>query len=279
MPEQATDCFAELRAPAHWRAVDFFSDLHLQASDPLTFEAWRRYLQRPTDQRADALFILGDLFEVWVGDDALLPQADDAHHPERQFQRDCVALLREHSRHTPTFFMAGNRDFLLGPAALMAAGMVGLSDPTVLVFRQQAWLLSHGDALCLEDVDYMLFRAEVRSPKWQQDFLSQPLCKREALARDLRARSEARKVLQRGDASLWADVDAEAAKRWLLRAGAHTLIHGHTHRPARHSLGERDGVPLERVVLSDWDLGAKPPRADVLQLNAQGLNRIAWATM
>lgn len=281
MPMSATapDRFAELRAPAHWQAVDFFSDLHLQASEPATFDRWRSYLRQPAGQRASALFILGDLFEVWVGDDALEPHAEDAQHPERLFQRSCVALLHEHSRHTPTFFMVGNRDFLVGPAALQAAGMAGLSDPTVLEFLGQRWLLSHGDALCLEDRDYQRFRAEVRSTAWQADFLRLPLAEREALARDLRARSEARKSTQGHDPALWADVDADAARRWLQQAGAHTLIHGHTHRPARHDLGERSGQTWQRVVLSDWDLSANPPRADLLRLNAAGLNRVSLATM
>ena len=279
MPAQAPDRFAELRAPAHWQAVDFFSDLHLQASDSATFDRWRRHLQQPLAQRASALFILGDLFEVWVGDDALTRQPDDALHPERPFQRGCIELLREHSRHTPTFFMAGNRDFLVGPAALQAAGMTGLADPTVLVMHGQRWLLSHGDALCLEDHDYQRFRAEVRGPAWQADFLRRPLAEREALARELRARSEARKSAQGQDPALWADVDADAARRWLQQASAHTLIHGHTHRPARHALGELDGRACERVVLSDWDLSARPPRADLLRLNAGGLKRVSLATM
>ena len=279
MPDQANDRFAELRAPAHWQAVDFFSDLHLQASDLATFTGWRRYLLRPPETRASALFILGDLFEVWVGDDALLPHTDDDEHPERHFQRECMRLLQEHAHHTPTYFMAGNRDFLLGPAALKAAGMVGLPDPTVLVLHEQRWLLSHGDALCVDDLDYQTFRAEVRSLAWQQAFLHRPLADREALARELRARSEARKSEQGQDPTLWADVDAATARQWLQQADATTLIHGHTHRPATHVLGERQGALLQRVVLSDWDLAARPPRADLLRLSDQGLNRLDLATM
>src|SRR5690606_29513446 len=128
----------------------------------------------------------------------------------------------------------------------------------VLVFQGRRWLLSHGDALCLDDTDYMRFRAQVRQAAWQQDFLAQPLARREAIARDLRAQSEARKRRTGHDPSLWADVDAAAARGWLQRAAADTLIHGHTHRPAEHALG--DG--LRRVVLSDWDARATPPRAE-----------------
>ena len=142
-----------------------------------------------------------------------------------------------------------------------------LQDPTTLVFNQQRWLLSHGDALCLGDVDYMLFRKEVRSPKWQQDFLARPMAERQAIATALRTQSEARK--QTGVA--YADVDAACARTWLLAAGAEVLIHGHTHKPAAHDLG--DG--LSRIVLSDWDAAAQPRRAEVLRLSASGLQRTA----
>jgi UDP-2,3-diacylglucosamine hydrolase len=264
------DRFAECIAPANWQAVDFISDLHLQAGEPETFEAWSAYLGRPASERADALFILGDLFEVWVGDDVLSPRTSAS--ADHAFWRACAAALKAYSAHAPVYFMAGNRDFLLGPAGLDACGMQGLGDPTVLVFLGQRWLLSHGDALCLADIDYMRFRAQVREPTWQHSFLAQPLVQREAIARDLRARSEARKRTTGNDPSLWADVDAPAARDWLRHADAATLIHGHTHRPATHDLGGG----LQRVVLSDWDLAAHPARAEVLRLDAQGLHRRPW---
>ncbi len=259
-----TDRFAQWRAPAHWQAVDCISDMHLQAGEPATFDAWRAWLARPVGERADALVILGDLFEVWVGDDALQGEGPDA-----AFWRACAQALREHAQHTPTYFMAGNRDFLLGPAGLQACGMQVLNDPTVLDFAGQRWLFSHGDALCLADTDYQRFRGQVRSPEWQQAFLAQPLAQREATARELRRQSEARKQASGGDPSLWADVDTPAACQWLRAAGAATLIHGHTHRPAEHDLGNG----LRRVVLSDWDLAAPTPRAEVLSISAQGLQR------
>ncbi len=259
-----TDRFAQWRAPAHWQAVDCISDLHLQAGEPATFEAWRAWLARPVSERADALLILGDLFEVWVGDDAL--QGDG---PDAAFWQLCAQALREHAQDTPTYFMAGNRDFLLGPAGLQACGMQALNDPTVLDFAGQRWLFSHGDELCLDDTDYQRFRTQVRSPGWRHTFLAQPLAQREATARELRRQSEARKQASGGDPSLWADVDAAAARQWLQAAGATTLVHGHTHRPAEHDLG--DG--LRRVVLSDWDLSAPTPRAEVLRISAKGLQR------
>ena len=262
------DRLAECIAPASWQAVDVISDLHLQAGEPDTFNAWLGYLQRPAHERADALFILGDLFEVWVGDDVLGERTPSS--TDHAFWRACAQALRAYSDHAPVYFMAGNRDFLVGPAALDACGMQRLSDPSVLVFHGQRWLLSHGDALCLADADYMRFREQVRDPAWQHNFLAQPLPQREAIARDLRAQSEARKRSTGHDPSLWADVDADAARTWLQHANAHTLIHGHTHRPATHSLGEG----LQRVVLSDWDVGAQPARAEVLRLDARGVHRV-----
>ncbi|MFP8780955.1 UDP-2,3-diacylglucosamine diphosphatase [Hydrogenophaga sp. RWCD_12] len=259
------DRFAAWRAPAHWQAVDFISDLHLQAAQASTVQAWLNYLRAPAIGRPDALVILGDLFEVWIGDDALNNPNGFASH--------CARALRTFSQTTPTYFLCGNRDFLLGDAALVACGMLGLSDPTSLDFQGQRWLLSHGDALCLDDTDYQGFRAQVRSADWQQAFLSRPLAEREAVARDLRERSEARKQSMAHDPELWADVDAAAAREWLQRAGAPTLIHGHTHRPAEHDLGNG----LRRVVLSDWDADARPPRLEVLRLTAGGLQRLPLA--
>jgi UDP-2,3-diacylglucosamine hydrolase len=275
MGQPSTDRFAELQAPAQWQAVDFVSDLHLQASDPATFACWRLYLQRPPKERSDALFILGDLFEVWVGDDLLNNCGDVKGDDDHQFWCHCAELLRSYSQHTPIFFMAGNRDFLLGAAGLSACGMQGLQDPTILCFLGQRWLLSHGDALCIEDVDYMRFRAQVRDAGWQNEFLARPLKERQAIARELRAQSEARKAFQANDPTLWADVDASAARGWLKRARAATLIHGHTHRPALHDLGQStDGTSLQRVVLSDWDAAATPPRAELLRLDGRGIARV-----
>ena len=247
--------FAELVAPAAWHTVDLLSDLHLQASEPVTFDAWRGYLETTP---ADAVIILGDLFEVWVGDDA-------AARPG--FEAQCAELLRAAALRRPIFFMHGNRDFLVGPDFAERCGFTLLEDPTVLVLHGERWLLSHGDALCLEDTDYLKFRAEVRTPAWQQAFLAQPLEARRTLARAMRTRSEDRKS---SPGMVWADVDAAAARDWLSHARARTLIHGHTHRPAEHALG--DG--LRRLVLSDWDAAAHPPRAQVLCLSATEARRV-----
>lgn len=247
--------FQELVAPPGWHTVDIISDLHLQADRPATVEALRGYLQTTP---ADALFILGDLFEVWVGDDAAaLPG----------FEADCAALLKEAARRRPVYFMHGNRDFLIGQDFASRAGFTLLSDPAVLVFMGQRWVLSHGDELCLEDTEYLRFRAQVRSAAWQQAVLSQPLEQRRALARSVRSQSEAR---QHEPDMVWADVDNPAASEWLARAGAHVFIHGHTHRPAVHALSQGN----QRIVLSDWDLDAHPPRAQALCLSATGFKRV-----
>ena len=245
-----------LQAPSHWRHIDFISDLHLQASEPATFESWSKFMLSTS---ADAVFILGGLFEVWVGDDVVdtrLPPQDQAS----RFEARCGQVLQQASLRLSVYFMHGNRDFLLGPAFAKASGMTLLSDPTVLDFANERWLLSHGDALCLADTDYLKFRSQVRSLEWQSDFLSQPLAQRQAIARELRAQSEYLKL----GVTNYADLDAQACCEWLHNAHATTLIHGHTHRPADHDLPHG----LKRITLSDWDTSANPPRAQVLRLTS-----------
>lgn len=256
---QARTTIPELQAPADWHTVDFISDLHLQASEKATAAAWLRYLDTTP---ASALFILGDLFEVWVGDDLAIPGS---------FEAGCAAQLRRAAGRLALFFMAGNRDFLVGPAFLAGAGLTRLADPTVLVWAERRLLLSHGDALCLDDTEYQAFRTEVRTEAWIRDFLRRPLAERQAIARALRQQSEARKRVVPPDA--WPDVDGEAARSWLSQSRATTLIHGHTHRPGRHELGEGRC----RLVLSDWDAQVSPPRAEVLRLDHTGWQRVALA--
>jgi UDP-2,3-diacylglucosamine hydrolase len=167
--------------------------------------------------------------------------------------------------------MHGNRDFLLGPVAERACGLRPLSDPTLLDIFDRRYLLSHGDALCLADTEYLAFRAQVRSPEWQTAFLAQPLAQRLAVTRELRERSETKKATTGRDPANWADIDADTARAWLATTQAKTLIHGHTHRAQDHDLGNG----LQRVVLSDWDATAQPARAEVLRLSAQGLQRLS----
>lgn len=248
-----------LQAPPHWRLVDFISDLHLQASEPATFSAWQNYMQTTP---ADAVFILGDLFEVWVGDDVI---NDDAADPAQTpcFEARCAAVIKAASLRLSIFFMHGNRDFLLGPSFAKNTGITLLEDPSALDFAGERWLLSHGDALCLQDTDYQKFRSVVRSASWKQEFLAKPLVARQTIARSLRMQSE---TLKQGGAS-YADVDSPSASDWLSAAQAQVLIHGHTHKPADHDLCGSQGQQLRRIVLSDWDASATPRRAEVLRLS------------
>jgi UDP-2,3-diacylglucosamine hydrolase len=254
---------ALLSAPANWRCIDFISDLHLQAGDASTFKVWQNYMQRTT---ADAVFILGDLFEVWVGDDLLQGSApDDAAgqtDPATGFEARCAQVLKAACGRLSIFFLHGNRDFLLGGAFAKSCGMTLLNDPCVLDFAGQRWLLSHGDALCLQDTDYLRFRAQVRSTQWQQSFLAQPLAQRQALARTMREQSKAHQSGDLANGMALVDLDTAACCEGLRAAQASTLIHGHTHRPAQHDLAPG----LRRIVLSDWDAQAKPVRAEVLRL-------------
>jgi UDP-2,3-diacylglucosamine hydrolase len=250
----------EVRAAAGWRQADFISDLHLSSDTPLTFAAWRDYMRRTT---ADAVLILGDLFEVWVGDDARF----------EGFDAEAAAVLHEATRRGRfVAFMVGNRDFLVGDTMLRDVGVAALADPTLLIAFGQRLLLTHGDALCLDDTEYQQFRAIVRQVGWQQKFLSQPLPARREYARQVREQSEARKKASTSPME-WADVDFPAARVWLDRAATGTLVHGHTHRPATEAMDAQH----TRHVLSDWDLDHPPHRAEVLRLDASGLHRLTLA--
>ena len=248
----ALPAFFEFSAPVSWRAIDFISDLHLSDAMPRTFEAWATHLRRTS---ADMVFILGDLFELWVGDDMR----------QRSFERHCVEVLAEVASHRQLAFMVGNRDFLVGTELLRAAGMMGLPDPTVLSAWGQRLLLSHGDALCLDDAPYQAFRAEVRAADWQSRFLARPLAERLEVAAQVRNASASRRHYD-GDSSV--DIDAAAAVRWLHAMGAAEMVHGHTHRPGSQMLAPG----YTRHVLSDWDLDTAQ-RAEVMRLTRDGFVR------
>ncbi len=254
MPTTSAPQTHALAAPTHWQQVDFISDLHLHESEPANFLAWRRYLETTP---ANAVFILGDLFEVWVGDDILRKAGSQGNH----FEARCASVLHHAAQHTALYFMHGNRDFLLGSAALQTCGMQLLPDPTVLEFAGLRYLLSHGDALCLGDTDYQAFRAMVRTDTWQQDFLNQPLQERQQTARNLRAQSEARK--QQGGP--WVDLEPHATVQWMNAANALHMIHGHTHEGVDHPVTSAQGTGV-RHVLCDWHADAQPARAQVLRL-------------
>jgi UDP-2,3-diacylglucosamine hydrolase len=253
----ALPAYFELQAPPAWQTIDFISDLHLCEAMPRTFEAWSAHLCHTP---ADAVFMLGDLFEVWVGDDMrTLP-----------FERRCVDMLAQAASRRQLAFMAGNRDFLVGTGLLRECGVMALPDPTVLQAWGQRVLLSHGDALCLDDLPYQAFRREVRSPTWQADFLARPLQARLAIARDIRRASASR---PRFDGNADVDVDAAEAVRWMHAMGVAELVHGHTHRPGSDLLAPG----FKRHVLTDWDLDTGQ-RAEVLRLGRDGFVRVAPST-
>ncbi len=256
----ALPTFWEMHAAVDWKTIDFISDLHLADDTPQTFAAFSRYLRGTS---ADAVFILGDLFEVWVG--------DDSRH--EGFDARCVDVLGESASRCALGFMVGNRDFLVGADMLKSCGMLALSDPTVLIAFGQRMMLTHGDALCLSDVSYQRFRAVVRSPAWRNEFLSRPLHERRKAAREMRDESERRKREQ--VTGRYFDVDAATLVRWMHEAGTPSVIHGHTHLPGSEVL-----VPgFERHVLTDWDCdhAGAHPRGGVLRWQADGVKRLSLA--
>ena len=220
----------------------FISDLHLDAERPHITELFGRFLKQET-RGADALYILGDLFEAWIGDDD--PSATATFVAER--------LRAVADAGTPVFFMHGNRDFLVGDSFARRAGMTILPDPSVIQLYGQPALLMHGDTLCVDDVAYQQFRTQTRNPAWQAQFLSQPLPARIAFAQQARAASKAHQsgLASQGTMETITDVAPNAVSQTLQRFGIDTLIHGHTHRPAVHTL-EVDGRARERIVLGDW---------------------------
>jgi UDP-2,3-diacylglucosamine hydrolase len=242
----------EIAALSSWQTVDFISDLHLQSQEPATLTALTLYLgQTP----AQAVFILGDLFEVWVGDDVL--------ELNEGYQQAVAGLLRQASSRLAVFIMCGNRDFLMGQDLIEACGAKRLEDPSVLQAGSMRWLLVHGDALCLADAPYQAFRAKVRSQAWQSEFLRRPLADRLSLARQMRSQSEMQKQQFAQTRAPWIDLDQAACLELIAENKADHLIHGHTHHPDKHDLGNGH----VRWVLSDWDLYAIPPRAEVLRLH------------
>ena len=215
----------------------FISDLHLDETRPHIVELFTAFLA--TDARnADALYILGDLFESWVGDD------DDSALAERA----AAATLGLRESGVPVYFMHGNRDFLLGEDYARRAGMTLLADPTIIELGSEPTLLMHGDTLCTDDIDYQKFRTRVRNPQWQTQFLAKSLAERRAFA--AQARGESRKQTAMKAAEIM-DVNPAAVESAMREHGVRRLIHGHTHRPATHRL-DLDGKAAERIVLGDW---------------------------
>lgn len=237
-------------------ATLFVSDLHLDEARPRITELFGRFLAEEA-AHADALYILGDLFEAWIGDDD--PSEVGA------FVADRLQAVRDAG--VPVYFIRGNRDFLLGDDYARRAGMAILPDPAVVVLQGEPVLLLHGDTLCTGDTAYQAFRAQTRDPGWQARFLAQPLAAREAFARQAREASRAHQAGLRGAGTMEAitDVAAGTVSGMFARYGLSTMIHGHTHRPAVHAL-EVSGRTCRRIVLGDWY-----EQGSVLRVDADGM--------
>lgn len=219
-------------------ATLFIADLHLDEARPQITALFERYLASDEVRRADALYILGDLVEAWIGDD------DDAELPARIAAATCA--VRESG--VPVHFMVGNRDFLLGEEFAQRAGFDFLPDGTVHTLYGRPTLLMHGDVLCTDDVAYQAVRKQVRTPEWKANILALPLQARRAFAAKWRAESRAHTGTTQ-EAIM--DVNADAVADAMRKAGVTRLIHGHTHRPNIHRF-ELDGSPAERIVVGDW---------------------------
>lgn len=236
----------------------FISDLHLCAGRPRGKFDFFRFLEREA-RSARALYILGDLFEYWVGDDDLGDPFNAAV---------VAALARLVGAGVPAFLMHGNRDFVIGETFARASGVTLLPDPNVIQLDGQTVLLMHGDTLCTLDLEYQAFRRESRSREWVERLLRQPLTERKTAVEALRRRSEQEK---RGKPAEIMDVAPAEVEAVLRRYGYPRLIHGHTHRPARH-VHTIDGHVCERWVLADWYEGGSYLACDASGCRAVSLN-------
>jgi len=230
--------------------IHIISDLHLSPDRPALLEHFGQYSS--TLDAGDDLYILGDLFEYWLGDDA----ADFLSHTPVEH---LLASLSQ--RRVRVFFLSGNRDFLLGEDFATRCGMQIIPDEHVLELGSRRVLLMHGDSLCTDDIAHQKFRSMVRSPSWQDEFLGKPVEARDTLARLARYRSEDGKVQK---AAQIMDVNAEAVDEVMSAHRVRLLIHGHTHRPAIHELDSLQNA--YRVVLGDWT-----PEPSWVRLTATGL--------
>jgi len=235
----------------------FISDLHLGADQPHSLAAFRHFIAEAVPE-TEALYILGDLFDYWAGDDDL----------DTPLHREVIAALRGLAQQgTRIFLMHGNRDLLMGKTLADACRAVLLGDPTLIDLYGTPTLLSHGDLLCTDDAEYQRYRAQVHDAEFQEQFLARPLAERKAYIAQLRERSIAEK--QRKDSAIM-DVNDEAVAALLRGYGYPRLIHGHTHRPGRHEHAV-DGHVCERWVLGDWDREISALRCD-----AQGCRRVTF---
>ncbi|MBZ0087005.1 MAG: UDP-2,3-diacylglucosamine diphosphatase [Thermomonas sp.] len=231
----------------------FISDLHLDSTRPDMTGLFGQFLDGEA-RSADALYILGDLFEAWVGDDD--PSETGAFVAQR------LKALTQAG--VPAYFIRGNRDFLLGDPYAARCGMTVLDDPTVIDLYGTPTLILHGDLLCTDDTAYQQFRTQTRAPQWQAQFLAQPLAARLAFAEQARAASRARygELQASGQSETITDVTPATVQGWFARYGVTRMIHGHTHRPAIHD----EGNGHTRIVLGDWYT-----QGSVLRVDADGV--------
>ncbi len=259
-----TPALKAVHVPPNWRRIAFASDIHLSAHDAETAARWHHALAA---LQADALFLLGDYFDFWVGDDALdAPVTTGPDGETLAFWQSCVRALHATAQRLPVYWMVGNRDFLVGERFAQATGVHRLQDPCCLHWAQDTYLLSHGDTWCTDDLAYMAFRKQVRSADWQQGFLQQSLAQRLAAARGMRKTSQARQQ----NMPAIADVHADAVNQSAAAHQATAVIHGHTHQ------GRSFALPSGRArhVTLDWD--APAARAQWLWLTPEGLTRVDW---
>ncbi|MBN8431865.1 UDP-2,3-diacylglucosamine diphosphatase [Microbulbifer salipaludis] len=245
-------------------ATYLISDLHLDASRPEITRAFYQFLEGPA-AGAEALYILGDFFEVWIGDDDDAPLAEEV----------ALRLKRYSEAGTDVFLMHGNRDFLLGEEYALRCGATLLPDPSLVTLAGHPVLLMHGDSLCTRDQEYMAFRQQARNPQWQQALLAKPLAERRQIAAQIRSVS---KSMNSSKAEDIMDVTPEEVHKVMRDHQVRTLIHGHTHRPARHAL-TIDDQAAERLVLGDWgELGWCIRADDAGEPGHKGLELIHWPT-
>ncbi|OJI05710.1 UDP-2,3-diacylglucosamine diphosphatase [Polynucleobacter sp. MWH-Adler-W8] len=249
--------------PQHASAL-LISDLHLTLSMPLTAQRFFDFCEKDAP-KVEAVFILGDLFEYWVGDDA------SASSP---FQQEVQRAIANLSTKVKTYYIHGNRDFLIGKSFIKKTGMTLLPDPSVVELASHKWVLAHGDALCTADLGYQVFRSWVRKPWVQKLFLTLPLNWRKGVAQHLRSNSHSQYQTQHRSAAsqLRMDVTREACAAVMKDQSGDRLIHGHTHLPAHHK-ESMDTQAWQRWVLSDWDLDhpeSLHPRASALLIDSAG---------
>ena len=228
----------------------FLSDIHLCESRPSITDAFVSFLNKVTNE-VDALYILGDLFEYWIGDDS------------NQHENVIEALKKLTNRHIQVFLMHGNRDFLIGSAFEKKTGAVLLHDPILVEIYGKKILLCHGDTLCTDDIEYQSFRDKIRSESWKNEFLKKSLSERVSIANEFRKESELNKKKKSLEIM---DVNLDEVNRTLIQFNyPNFLIHGHTHRPNQHSIN-LDGHQIQRIVLGDWY-----EQGSYLILSAQGI--------